>query len=73
MHRVKGIEYDYIVVAGAGAEHLPKASTVDRPGMTETDRAYALLRERSLLYVALTRARNGVLVTWAGQRSPLLG
>ena len=73
MHRVKGIEYDYIVVAGAGAEHLPKASTVDRPDMTGADRAHALLRERSLLYVALTRARKAVLVTWVGERSPMLG
>jgi superfamily I DNA/RNA helicase len=31
-----------------------------------------LLRERSLLYVAASRARDQLLVTWAGQPSELL-
>lgn len=31
-----------------------------------------LLRERSLLYVAATRARDQLAISWSGQASPLL-
>ena len=32
-----------------------------------------MLRERSLLYVAASRARDALVVTWSGERSALLG
>lgn len=72
MHRVKGIEYDYIVIAGADSTSLPERKAIDRPAQSEAERRSAMLRERSLLYVALTRARKAVLITWVGERSPLL-
>jgi len=34
--------------------------------------AEALLRERSLLYVAATRARDELAISWSGQASTLL-
>jgi superfamily I DNA/RNA helicase len=43
---------------------LEQAAPEDRPDV--------LLRERSLLYVAASRARDQLLVTWAGQPSELL-
>jgi len=39
----------------------------------DEERAEALLRERSLLYVASSRARDALVVTWSGQRTVLLG
>lgn len=72
MHRVKGIEYDYMIVADVDDLTVPNPAAVNRDGMTETDRAIALRQERSLLYVALTRARKAVMVSWVGERSRLL-
>ncbi|MEX2442533.1 MAG: UvrD-helicase domain-containing protein [Alkalispirochaeta sp.] len=72
MHRVKGIEYDYMIVADVDDLTVPNPAAVNRPGMNETDRTIALRQERSLLYVALTRARKAVMVSWVGQRSRLL-
>lgn len=40
--------------------------------ISEQDHADAMLRERSLIYVAATRARDVLAVTWSGERSPLL-
>ncbi|PFG18537.1 UvrD-helicase domain-containing protein [Serinibacter salmoneus] len=70
MHRAKGMEFSHVLLFGidtgfgAGAAHLR-----DVP---EADRADAELRERSLLYVAATRARDRLVVMWKGQPSELL-
>ncbi len=72
MHRVKGIEYDYMIVADVDDLTIPNPAAVNRAGMSETDHAIALKQERSLLYVALTRARKAVMVSWVGERSRLL-
>ena len=39
---------------------------------SDEDFADAMLRERSLLYVASTRARDVLAVSWSGGMSPLL-
>lgn len=69
MHRVKGLEFDRIVVAGASAGVLPLASpfaaSADPAVHDDLDR-----QERALLYVALTRARREALVTYNGSPSP---
>lgn len=44
-----------------------------RASYSEADLDDALLRERSLLYVAATRARDVLAVSYHGTRSPLLG
>jgi mRNA-degrading endonuclease RelE of RelBE toxin-antitoxin system len=72
MHRVKGIEYDYMIIAGADNESVPLRRVLNRQGATEVDRRNVIQKERSLLYVALTRARKGVMVSWVGERSELL-
>ncbi|MFW5827699.1 MAG: UvrD-helicase domain-containing protein [Alkalispirochaeta sp.] len=72
MHRVKGIEYDYMIVADVDDLTVPSPSAVNRQGITETDHAIVLRKEASLLYVALTRARKAVMVSWVGERSRLL-
>ena len=61
MHSAKGIEFQHVIVLGAGSGEIPAPWAIDR--LTEADREDAILRERSLLYVAATRARDELVVT----------
>ncbi|MBR7193519.1 3'-5' exonuclease [Gordonia sp. SCSIO 19800] len=70
MHRSKGMEFSRVVLAGVDAGHVPSAATLR--SVPEEEKAEALLRERSLLYVAASRARDELVVTWSGKRSELL-
>ncbi|TDL10532.1 DNA helicase UvrD [Mycolicibacterium obuense] len=71
MHRAKGMEFSRVVLAGADEKHVPSPATLRN--VPDEERAEALLRERSLLYVASSRARDALVVTWSGKRSVLLG
>lgn len=71
MHRAKGMEFSRVVLAGADDKHVPSPATLRN--VPDEERAEALLRERSLLYVASSRARDALVVTWSGQRTELLG
>lgn len=71
MHRAKGMEFSRVVLAGADEKHVPSPATLRN--VPDEERAEALLRERSLLYVASSRARDALVVTWSGKRSELLG
>jgi len=44
-----------------------------KANFSDADLDDALLRERSLLYVAATRARDVLAVSYHGAKSPLLG
>ena len=71
MHRVKGLEFDRLVVAGVNDGVVPLAV-----GELKSDdgavREEAEKRERALFYVAVTRARREVLITSYGKPSPWL-
>lgn len=71
MHRAKGMEFSRVVLAGIGKNSIPSAASVK--SVPEEERADALQRERSLLYVASSRARDELVVTWVGEQSDLLG
>lgn len=71
MHRSKGMEFSRIVLAGVDENRVPAKASLH--GVPEEDVEEARLRERSLLYVAASRARDQVVVTWSGRRSELLG
>ncbi len=71
MHRAKGMEFSRVILAGVDHAHVPSAATLRSVPVEE--QAEALLRERSLLYVAASRARDALVVTWSGRRSELLG
>ncbi len=68
MHRVKGLEFDRVVLAGMNDHLMPYRHLLeqseDRGIRRETEN-----RERALLYVAVTRARGEVLVTAVGEAS----
>lgn len=70
MHRVKGLEFDRVVVAGVNDGVVPLKWAVN--SADETVRDAAEKAERALLYVSLTRARRGALVTSFGNPSPFL-
>jgi hypothetical protein len=71
MHRAKGLEFRAVAVVGCGENYLPlPAALLDI--CDEQERAEAVKRERRLYYVACTRARERLLITWSGRRSPLV-
>ncbi|CAM2809017.1 UvrD-helicase domain-containing protein [Skermania piniformis] len=70
MHRAKGMEFAKVILVGVGAANLPRAYQIEH--LPEGDRPDALQRERSLLYVAATRARDELVVVYSGEPSELL-
>jgi superfamily I DNA/RNA helicase len=71
MHRVKGLEFDRVIIAGANKGTIPfeKAVSQTYDPMVKHE---AEIHERSLLYVAATRAKKEVLVTSFGMPSKFL-
>ena len=70
MHRAKGTEFARVVIAGVAEGSVPAAMASEK--YDEDAWADAMLRERSLLYVAATRARDELVVTWNGAQSSLI-
>lgn len=71
MHRAKGMEFAKVILFGVGESNMPLRWALKDLG--EAEKADALLQERSLLYVAATRARDELVVSWSGKPSELLG
>jgi superfamily I DNA/RNA helicase len=71
MHRVKGLEFDVMIIAGVNDGVVPLANAV-----ADADSDYAQIevetKERSLLYVAATRAKNHVLISCSGSPSKFI-
>lgn len=72
MHRIKGLEYRAVAIIGVGADHVPQPGAVTTVSEDRLQHDRDLQRERSLLFVAATRAREQLAITWAGTRSPFL-
>lgn len=70
MHRAKGLEFRKVLLFDVSEDSIPRSLRDQR--YSEADRTDALLRERSLLYVAATRARDQLAISWSGKASPLL-
>lgn len=71
MHRAKGMEFSRVILCGVDDKHVPSPAVLR--SVPDEERDETLLRERSLLYVASSRARDALVVTWSGKRSQLLG
>lgn len=71
MHRVKGLEFENIIIASANDNVLPDPKMSRDASGPGADKDMEV-RERSLLYVAATRAKKEVLVTSFGKSSRLL-
>ena len=70
MHRAKGTEFSRVLLFGIDQGAIPRAFRDEQ--YAEDAWADALLRERSLLYVAATRARDELALSWSGDPSQLL-
>ncbi|MBB2890650.1 superfamily I DNA/RNA helicase [Flexivirga oryzae] len=70
MHRAKGLEFTHVLLFGVHEGSVPNALKDYKS--SEEDFKDAMLRERSLLYVAATRARDVLAVSWHGEKSSLL-
>lgn len=72
MHRMKGLEFQCLAVVGLDAGALPAPNAVT--SSTEDPHAHKqdLQRERCLLFVALTRARDVLYLSYNGAPSSLL-
>ncbi len=56
MHASKGLEYDHVFISGVNAGLVPLKSS-DRDGDSQAE-------ERRLLFVAMTRAKDRLFMTW---------
>ena len=72
MHRVKGLEFDCIIMPGLTDVGIPPAAALRR-ARAEGREEELKAEERSLLYVALTRARVAAYLSYSGHPTPLLG
>jgi DNA helicase-2/ATP-dependent DNA helicase PcrA len=62
MHAAKGLEWDVVFVVGLVDGVVPIAQSLSRPEAVE--------EERRLLYVAVTRAREELILSWSLTRNP---
>lgn len=72
MHRMKGLEYRCMAVVGVGADHVPSPQALAAVAGDATEVALETRRERCLLYVACTRAREDLWIGFTGEPSPFL-
>jgi len=70
MHSAKGLEFSRVVLFDVSEGVVPNKMALQHAAPEE--RADAELRERSLLYVAASRARDELTVSWQGAPSSLL-
>jgi hypothetical protein len=71
IHAAKGLEFRAVAVVGCGRDLIPLPSVLTATASAR-DVALAEASKRQLLYVALTRARDLLLVTWTGEPSNYL-
>ncbi|MFI6904194.1 UvrD-helicase domain-containing protein [Nonomuraea sp. NPDC050394] len=66
-HHLKGLEFERVALIGVTEGVVPET-----PPQDPAERARALQRERSVLYVACTRARSMLYISHSGRGSPFL-
>jgi hypothetical protein len=64
MHRVKGLEFSHVLIAGVNSGLVPLLRDLDSDA---AERADIELQERCLLHVAASRARETLVISWFGQ------
>lgn len=72
MHAMKGLEFRCVAVVGVTSSVLPFAPQVTPAEEDAVQHRSDLLAEHCLLFVACTRARDALAISWSGQRSRLL-
>ena len=70
MHRVKGLDFDHVIIASVNDGVVPlEVSEKSDEQQIEDEK---LLREKSIVFVAATRAKKSLLVTYYGNKSEIL-
>ncbi|HEB63905.1 MAG TPA: DNA helicase [Gammaproteobacteria bacterium] len=72
VHRVKGLEFDQVILASANDGLIPLSYALDGKA-DQVSLRQAENEERSLVYVALTRARKSAIVISYGKKSVFFG
>jgi superfamily I DNA/RNA helicase len=73
MHRFKGLEYQRLAIVGASDGIIPRTSVIERYRIEDPPRYEREQRKaRSLLFVATTRARDALNISWHDKPSPYL-
>ena len=70
MHRVKGLDFDHMILASANKGVIPLEHALQ--GSDDAEIEEAMMKERALLYVAATRAKKTLTISGYGQLSPLI-
>ncbi|MGQ4650337.1 UvrD-helicase domain-containing protein [Lyngbya aestuarii] len=71
MHRVKGLQFNYVLIPGLNVDNLPLRIGLDECP-DKASQARFINGEKCLLHVAATRAKKQVIITYYGQPSSLL-
>lgn len=66
MHSIKGLEFKHVIIADLGPKSFPLQGQFYN-SFSEVQKEEFKKREKSLLYVAISRARETVLITGVGQ------
>ncbi|MFK0249513.1 UvrD-helicase domain-containing protein [Amycolatopsis azurea] len=72
MHAMKGLEFRCVAVVGVTAKAVPFAREITPLEVDRQQHESDMLKERCLLFVACTRAREALAVSWSGAASPFL-
>ncbi|MFC3451382.1 UvrD-helicase domain-containing protein [Amycolatopsis speibonae] len=72
MHAMKGLEFRCVAVVGVTAKAVPFAREITPLEVDRQQHESDILKERCLLFVACTRAREALSVSWSGTASPFL-
>ncbi len=70
MHRVKGLEFQYVFIVAANNRIIPLASAIDHSDAVSEQET--MTAEKCLLYVAMTRAQKGAFISGYGKMSEFL-
>jgi superfamily I DNA/RNA helicase len=73
MHGMKGLEFQAVAVIGVSDGVVPAPNAVTPESADPLAHAQDLQRARCLLFVACTRARDHLYVSYSGTPSPFLG
>lgn len=74
LHSIKGLEFRTVIVMGVNERNIPSEVSADYPFpmLDKVEKSEYLMTFRSLIYVAITRARENVLITGYGEKCGLL-
>ncbi|MGN9846921.1 UvrD-helicase domain-containing protein [Nonomuraea sp. H19] len=72
MHAMKGLEFRCVAVTGVTARAFPFAKEVTPEEVDRIQHQSDMLRERCVLFVACTRAREALHISWNGTASPFV-